>query len=250
MLEDIKNSSSKENSDKEAEVMSKSEELEDKFRIPDHSSNVSKSRTNSEKSVNKNQKLTFDKLASTTSVTTQATPKVKDQAAPIEMIKESKSFEFTNASVQNNDHDFRQSPKGEEFFNSKFEMPSLSQNVNRVKNDPLHVDNSPLDLEAWEDLDSNFHHGQDYKDMDEYNDQDMSGAHPDVDKDKFDLSQRLLIDDHHQDADNQPLYGNYGNPSIDDLEHKDYYQYEESFLSNGFMNDPHHEDFHMASDLP
>jgi hypothetical protein len=147
MLEDTKKSQSNEKPNKEVDVRSKSEELEEKFLIPDHSSNVSKSRTNSEKSMNK-RKLTFDKLASTTSVTTQATPKVKDEPTPIDMIKEGKSFEFTNASVQNNDPDLRQSPKGGEFFNSKIEMPSFSQDVKRVRDEPMPLDNSQLDLEA------------------------------------------------------------------------------------------------------
>lgn len=253
ILEDPKTSPDQEfeKLDKEDEIRPKSEECEDKFRIPDHSSHVSKSRTNSEKS-GKQKRLTIGKMPSIISVTTQATPTIKDKVTPVGIFKDGKSFEFTNASVQNNEHEneLNVGSKVDDFMTSKLEIPSFSQDVKRVRDEEMLIDNPVLNLEARENLEDVFHDDGDFKNIDDYHADNLHYVNPDTDKAKFEIDNHHSIEGPHHDAENDAIYGNFGNSSIDDFQHKANYHYEDDFLSGGFMNDPHHDDFHLASDLP
>ena len=101
----------------------KSEENSDHFRIPD-SSQVSKSRANSEKNVNQ-KKLLTNKVSSDTSNTTQSSSLEKNKTSPKdeEMIKANKSFGLANLSVQNEQNTSLKDVQIEEPKTNKLPMP-------------------------------------------------------------------------------------------------------------------------------
>lgn len=108
---------------KEVEQNSKSEEGDDPFRIP-NTTQLSKSRANSEKSVNQKKLLTNNVSSDANTNTQTASGKfkfnnsnislvVKSKVSIIEegVVKDGKSIDNTNASVQNNDNEHNVSDK-------------------------------------------------------------------------------------------------------------------------------------------
>lgn len=237
------------NDEKEDDLKGKSEEYSDPFQIPEPSSNASKSRTNSEKSLDQ-KKLTMNKLASNVSIATQSTPMLKTLASKKnEKVKDAKSFDFTNSSVQNNENEFNFNMKDIELSDSKIHQPEQNP-VDQEANEDINVmleEVPALELEASEHLDDVFQ--EDFKDDNDYNVNHIPYAEPDDAKLNFNFGDNYLINEPHPAANNEPL-NNFGNLSIDDFGHKEpSYNMNTEFFIDGLMND-HHNDFHFESDLP
>lgn len=175
--------------EKQVEQNSKTEEDNDPFRIPD-TSQVAKSRANSEKSVNQNKLLTHSTSCEGSNLTKSSSGKLTKMAgfnifslvvanckASNEegIVKDGKSFDNTNASVQNNENEHIIEDK--EAFEP---IPNDSQGIKiqNVNFDPDFDNNEFLDRQNEIQEDEEFKLGQfmshPHKELEHNKDQEMS----------------------------------------------------------------------------